>query len=939
MTDTIKTQEVLFGANAPFIEELYKLYLEDSNKLDPEWRQYFASFPAPATMRDAALPTSTKIIGLSSEPSQTKSVSDAAISSSELMQAKLKILLERYRQFGHKLVLLDPLGIEQLPTAIELELDPANYGISSADDNIAVSNVDFAVPNGKCRELIDLIKSAYSSRIGIEFTHIYSLAEQEWIADFFESLMLTSPISDVQRLKILEVITEIETFEHYLHTKFPGAKRFSVEGGETAIAGIDFALEKIAAIEHIKDAVIGMAHRGRLATLTKVVGKPYHRVFAEFMGVASFASDLDIAGDVKYHMGYSHDRVLSAGAEVHVSLAANPSHLEAVNAIVAGQLRAKQDIRGVKDSALGILVHGDAAFCGQGIVAECFAMDSLAGYTTSGMIHFVINNQVGFTADATETRKGRYPTEFAKIGNCPILHVNGDDPEAVILATLFAIEYRYKFAKDCVIDVVCYRKYGHNEGDEPMYTQAAMYNIIRQKSSPGEIYAKHLMSKGILSDAAYSELKNKFKAKLDAEYELAKSYQPKPEPLGGRWSKMIIPDYKMMMKEPATGVAASKLRSLGQQLYNSQFGNIEINSKLKKLFEGRLASIQSGNEIEWGTGEALAFASLLAEGTNIRLSGQDVERGTFSHRHSVLHDQRTNATYIPLNNLQEQQGKYQAFNSFLSEYGVLGFEYGYASVSPDNLVIWEAQFGDFANGAQIIFDQFISAAETKWLRLNGMVVMLPHGYEGQGPEHSSARLERYLQLAAENNIQVAVPTTPASMFHLLRRQMHRNFRKPLIIMTPKSLLRHKLAVSDIAEFDAGTQFKPVLSEIDKLDNNKVTKLILCSGKVYYELLEQRRQNQFTNCAIIRLEQLYPFASEAIAQIIAIYQGLKKIVWCQEEPKNMGAWRFVEPYLSDLWQGQVLYAGRSDAASPAAGYAKKHISEQQEVINLAFSIGE
>lgn len=936
MKNSLKpSEDFLFSNNAAFVEELYAAYLQDPSHLDPEWQQYFASLPAPEVNSKINISDALQIIGqkdLDKIPSKTIKPTD----STDALRSKLQLMLTRYRENAHKLVVLDPLGMERLPSAEEIGLSPEQFDIqeSCLDQEAAMS--DFAIESQTVGNLVQAIQHVYSSNIGIEFAHIHNQAEKQWIANRFEQLMLSSPLNTEDKKTILSTLAEVETFEQYIHTKFPGAKRFSIEGGETTIAAIDFAVEKIAKMEHIQDVVIGMAHRGRLATLTKIAGKPYHTVLAEFMGTASFPTELDIAGDVKYHMGYSCDRTLKCGSNVHISLAPNPSHLEAVNPVVAGQLRAKQDISKSQHSALGILLHGDAAFCGQGIVAECFAMDGLPAYSTSGIIHFVINNQIGFTADSKETRNNRYSTEFAKIGNCPILHVNGEDPEAVILATLFAIEYRHQFNKACVVDVVCYRKYGHNEGDEPMYTQAPMYNIIKRKQTPGALYAASLEKHAVINAEYWDSLKTQLKTMLNTEFDLARSYAPKPEPLQGRWAGLTTPSEKEIHIQPKTGVSQKTLLDLGSKIY-SEPHEIAIHPKLKKLFHNRMQDLSEGAELEWAIGETLAFATMLTEGTNIRISGQDAERGTFSHRHSVLYDQTIDKSYTPLNHLSGDQGHYDVANSFLSEYGVLGFEYGYASVSPKNFVIWEAQFGDFANGAQIMFDQFISSAETKWLRLNGLVMLLPHGYEGQGPEHSSARVERFLQLSAENNMQIVIPTTPASIFHVLRRQMHRNFRKPLVVMTPKSLLRHKLAVSSINDIAEGTKFSPVIDDISNHPKDKIKKLILCSGKVYYDLLEEQRESGDKTAAIIRLEQLYPFPHDDLSKIVKSYKNVKHVVWCQEEPQNMGAWHFVLPYLQNVTSCKIDYAGRRAAASPAAGYAKKHLQEQQALIKLAFTI--
>jgi 2-oxoglutarate dehydrogenase E1 component len=669
------------------------------------------------------------------------------------------------------------------------------------------------------------------------------------------------------------------------------------------------------------------------------MNKPYRAIFSEFMGSSAFPSDLGVTGDVKYHMGYSSDKTTKSGKKVHLSLTANPSHLEAVNPVVAGKVRAKQDcMNRDRRKVVGILIHGDAAFCGQGVVAESLVMSGLAPYDVGGIFHIVINNQIGFTANSYDSRASKYCTEVAKVVGAPIFHVNGDDVEAVVLVTKIACEYRQKFQKDVVVDIVCYRKYGHNEGDEPMYTQSVMYEVIKNKQTPAAIYSEKLSNAGLIARNYYPELKQKFKSFLDSEFNEVKNYKPRAQWLEGQWSGFD----RLSEDKLLTGVHKSVLQEIGIKLCSIP-GDFSINHKLAKLFEIRRNDLMSDQPIDWATAEQLAFATLLNEKTPIRFTGQDVERGTFSHRHAVLHSQTDKSIYKPLNNISEDQAFFEIADSNLSEYGVLGFEYGYSIVDPNRLVIWEAQFGDFANGAQIIFDQFISSAETKWLRMSGIVVLLPHGMEGQGPEHSSARLERFLQLCAEDNMCVAYPTTPASIFHLLRRQMKRNFRKPLIIMSPKSLLRHKLAVSSLAELDEGTKFIPVIDEVDReIKAERVKKVIFCSGKVYYDLIESRRERKIDNIVIIRFEQLFPFIEEDVIKIMKKYQTASKFVWCQEEPRNMGAWKFIRHQLDSCLEKasikvQVSYTGRERSASPAVGYLYIHNKQQETLLEEAFEL--
>ena len=940
MTNKFEPTSFLYGSNAVFVEELYQLYLQNPGSIDPSWQDFFRNF---TEKQEAKVRSTAKIILPQEKKVEDLVKNGTAISSTLENSLKAKFMIAAYRQRGHYLSNLDPLGLEKLKTKKELKLDLEDFGFTAEqlDENIDVNQEFSGLSSCSLSELKTLLEQTYSNSMASEFNHIENNEEQKWLFDRIENAHVNNNFSSEEKKNILKELVEVEGFEQYLHTKFVGAKRFSVEGGDSSILATNKIIE-ISADYGVIDIVLGMAHRGRLCTLTQVMKKPYRAVLSEFMGSSAFPNELDIAGDVKYHMGYSSDQVTPKGNKVHLSLTPNPSHLEAVNPVVSGKVRAKQDF--INDSerkkVLGILIHGDAAFCGQGVVAENLVMSGLKPYDVAGIIHFVINNQIGFTANSFDTRPGRYATEVAKMVSAPIMHVNGDDIESVLIATKIAADYRQKFGKDVVLDIVCYRKYGHNEGDEPMYTQGEMYNVIKNKHSPAAIYAKLLINSGVIGADYLDNLRKEFKSSLDLEYEEAKSYKPQAQWLEGMWAGYARSDNT----NTPTGVKKSLLKELGLKLCNIP-KDFPLNSKLAKLFEHRIETLRQDASIDWATGEQLAFATLLNEEIPIRLTGQDCGRGTFSHRHSVLHSQIDSSYYIPLNNLSKKQALYFVADSNLSEYGVLGFEYGYSLVNPKHLVMWEAQFGDFANGAQIIFDQFIVSSETKWLRMSGLVVLLPHGFEGQGPEHSSARLERFLQLAAEENIQVAYPTTPASLFHLLRRQIHRTIRKPLIVMTPKSLLRHKMAVSNLSELDEGTYFLPVLDEVNNnINASNVKRVIFCSGKIYYDILEKRTASKINDIVIIRLEQLYPFDKDMVVKIMKKYNNAKELVWCQEEPKNMGSWNFVHSYFAECQKiakinSELLYIGRLEAASPASGYLYTHNKQQEILVKEALKLVE
>ena len=930
MSSNFEKNSFLFGGNSVFVEELYQQYLQNPSSVDTSWQEFFRDYDSSAQKQHPSWGSYPKIIGTTNPdakpekkppvaPLEIAAASSTPHNDASTLTLKAKLLVEAYKERAHLLTTLDPLGLEKPKTKAEIALEPANFGIDNTADKI-----DPILGANTVAELISKLDSTYAGTIGMECAHVLEMKEREWLHEQFQS---RASISKDEKMTILQSLVDTEGMESYIHTKFPGAKRFSVEGGDSSIAGLEYSIEYLST-HGATEVMIGMAHRGRLATLTRIVGKPDRALLAEFAGKSAFDKSLGIAGDVKYHMGYQNQKTCKSGNVLDISLLPNPSHLEAVNPVLAGAVRARQDAIGDTNrrKVVGILIHGDAAFCGQGVVPESMTMSYLKPFDVGGIFHVVINNQVGFTANAKDGHPGRYSTDVAKMSGSPILHVNGDDPEAVIFAYKLAVEYTQKFGKDAVVEIICYRKYGHNEGDEPMYTQPVMYDIIKKKQSPGAIYAARLEKEGTLATGDFSAIQQKFKAYMDDEFAHAMEYAPKPHKFTGLWEGFVRNDDKAIK----TAVDKDELVELGTKLCNVP-ADFALNPKLEKLFDLRKEDLTKDQPIDWATGEQLAFATLLKDGTNIRLIGQDAGRGTFSHRHSVLHDQKNDAVYLPLNNFGAS-GKYEVADSNLSEYGVLGFEFGYSTINPKHMVIWEAQFGDFANSAQIMFDQFIASSETKWMQMSGLVLLLPHGFEGQGPEHSSARLERYLQACAENNIQVVNPTNPASLFHLLRRQMMRNFRKPLIIMSPKSLLRHKLATSKLDDLATG-HFMEVIDD-EAHYHKTATRLVLCSGKVYYDLFEAREKAGLKNVALIRFEQLYPFPEKQIVEIVEKYKSAHEIIWCQEEPKNMGAWNFVH---SNLDYNKLLYIGRKEAASPATGYMSVHTEEQVGLVKQALGI--
>jgi 2-oxoglutarate dehydrogenase E1 component len=782
--------------------------------------------------------------------------------------------------------------------------------------------------------------------------HISNAAHKAWIQERIEGPDKEISFTREGRRAILNKLIEAEGFEKFCDVKFTGTKRFGLDGAESLIPALEQIIKRGGNLG-VKEIVVGMPHRGRLNVLTQVMGKSHRALFHEFKGGSANPDAVEGSGDVKYHLGASSDREFD-GNRIHLSLTANPSHLEIVDPVVMGKVRAKQDQHGdppdMRISVLPLLMHGDAAFAGQGVVAECFALSDLKGYRTGGSLHFIVNNQIGFTTYPRYSRSSPYPSDVAKMIDAPIFHVNGDDPEAVVFAAKVAIEFRQKFHKPVVIDMFCYRRHGHNEGDEPAFTQPVMYKKIGAHPTTLEIYAKRLVAEGVMTDGEVDKAKADWRARLDAEFEAGTGYKPnKADWLDGKWAGFKIAGEEEDARRGVTGLNTSELKEIGRKITKVPDG-FRVHRTIGRFLENRIKAIDSGVGIDWATGEALAVCSLLLEGHHVRLSGQDSERGTFSQRHSVLIDQEDESRYTPFNHLGGEQGHYEVINSLLSEEAVLGFEYGYSLAEPNALAMWEAQFGDFANGAQVLFDQFISSGERKWLRMSGLVCLLPHGYEGQGPEHSSARLERYLQMCAEDNMQVVYPTTPANYFHVLRRQLHREIRKPLIVMTPKSLLRHKRAVSQLDELGKGTTFHRILyddaqmlpdEKIKLVGDDKIRRVVLCTGKVYYDLYEEREKRGVDDIYLMRVEQLYPVPLKALVMELGRFKGAE-IVWCQEEPRNMGAWHFIEPYLEwvlnqiNAPNRRPRYAGRAAAAATATGLMSKHLAQLKAFLDEALN---
>lgn len=929
----------LSGGNAAYVEELYELYLHDPNAVPEEWRTYFQKLPAEgSTATDVSHSTiRDHFVLLAKNQRRAQPVSAGSVSSEhEKKQVEVLRLIQAYRMRGHQAAKLDPLGLWQRPAPVDLSIN--HYGLTNADLDTTFRAGDLFIgkEEASLREIFDALQQTYCRTIGAEFTHIVDTEQRSWFQQRLESVRGRPAFSADIQSHLLERVTAAEGLEKYLGTKYPGTKRFGLEGGESLIPMLDELIQRSGSYG-TKEVVIGMAHRGRLNVLVNTFGKNPRELFDEFEGKKKVELG---SGDVKYHQGFSSN-VMTAGGEVHLAMAFNPSHLEIVSPVVEGSVRARQDRRNdtVGDKVLPISIHGDAAFAGQGVVMETFQMSQTRGFKTGGTVHIVINNQVGFTiSNPLDSRSTEYCTDVAKMIQAPILHVNGDDPEAVLFVTQLAVDYRMQFKRDVVIDLVCYRRRGHNEADEPNGTQPLMYQQIAKQRTTRELYSDSLIQAGRLDADRVQAKVDEYRSALDNGLHVVKSLVKEP-------NKELFVDWRPYLGHAWTARHDTRfdlktLQELSAKLLELPEGFL-VQRQVSKIYEDRQKMQAGGLPINWGYAETMAYATLLFEGHPVRITGQDVGRGTFSHRHAALHNQKDASTYLPLQNLFAGQPKFDLYDSFLSEEAVLAFEYGYSTTTPNALVIWEAQFGDFANGAQVVVDQFITSGEHKWGRLCGLTMLLPHGYEGQGPEHSSARLERYLQLCAEHNVQVCVPTTPAQIYHLLRRQVIRPLRKPLIVLTPKSLLRHKLAISTLEDLAEGS-FQTVIPEIDTLDPKKVTRLVLCSGKVYYDLLEKRRAEGREDIAIVRIEQLYPFPEDDLVEILAPYTELTNVVWCQEEPMNQGAWYSSQHHMRRILgrhnKALVLeYAGRDASAAPACGYASMHAEQQEKLLQDAFTV--
>jgi 2-oxoglutarate dehydrogenase E1 component len=917
----------LTGANAGFIAQLYARFLEDPDAVDASWREFFSEMgdDASAALVDFHRPTSR-------QPAAPQLAEGAAIDSIRALN-----LIRAYRVRGHLEADLDPLGLAK--RGPYPELDYRSYGFTEADldREIFINNL-LGRERALLREIIAILRATYCGRIGVEYMHIQVPAERVWIQEKFEKPSRPALAVSIRK-EILQALTAAEIFERFLDRRYTGTKRFGIEGAESLMPALETILRRGSELG-TREFVIGMPHRGRLNVLANFVGKPFAAIFSEFQGNATQPEHVHGSGDVKYHLGTSGDREVG-GQTVHLSLAANPSHLEAVDPVVLGKVRAKQYQRGDNErtQVAGIQMHGDAAFAGQGLVAESLELSELDGFCTGGTIHIIVNNQIGFTTSPSAARSSPYPSDVAKGVQAPIFHVNGDDPEAVFEVARAAAEYRQEFKKDVVIDLFCYRRHGHNESDEPAFTQPLMYRAIARHPTTRQIYAGRLVAARVVDEAEVAAMATRFVAGLEAQFEAARGYRPnKADWLEGAWAGLeeAPEDIRHDDRRGDTGVAIETLREVGRGLVTVPEG-FRLNPKIARQLEAKRAAIEAGEGIDWATAEALAIASLCAEGTHVRMSGQDSGRGTFSHRHAILVDQETEERYVPINHVRAGQAPFEIIDSPLSEAGVVGFEYGYSLADPSTLVLWEAQFGDFANGAQVIIDQFLSAGEAKWLRMSGLVMLLPHGYEGQGPEHSSARLERYLQLCAEDNIQVCNLTSAANYFHALRRQVRRNFRKPLVVFTPKSLLRAKEVMSRLDEMGPDTSFHRVIDETETIAaDDKVRRVVLCSGKIYFDLVKARAEKGEDGVALIRVEQLYPFPFNTLGKVLRHYRNAE-IVWCQEEPQNMGAWNFVDRRIEEVLAGlgvaakRPRFAGRAEAASPATGLFKRHVEEQTHLV--------
>ena len=950
----------LYGPSSSYIESLFHKYKKNNSSVDKSWQDFFSTMPKgeDSIVGKPILPMSefndipsfsevdspksdidVKIYGMANEVNS--SLSSSQIRSATIDSIRALMMIRAYRMRGHLIADLDPLNIEKKLNHPELMPETYGFDNKNRDRKIYIDFVlgqEFATVN----EMLDILKRTYCSTLGVEFLHITDPEQKSWIQERIEGADKEISFTSEGKKAILSKLVEAEGFEKFCARKYTGTKRFGLDGAESMIPALEQIIKRGGNLG-LSDIVIGMPHRGRLNVLANVMQKPMSAIFNEFKGGSSNPADVEGSGDVKYHLGASSDRKFD-GNNVHLSLTANPSHLEAVDPVVLGKVRAKQDE--MKDTnrnkVLPLLIHGDASFAGQGIVSECLGLSGLKGHKTGGSIHFIVNNQIGFTTSPGYARSSPYPSDVAKMVDAPIFHVNGDDPEAVVYAAKVGTEFRQKFNKPVVIDMICYRRFGHNEGDEPSFTQPLMYKEIRSHKTTTKIYSDKLISEDLIDSNFLDKLQKDFKVNLDADFEKANNYKPnKADWLDGAWKGFSLPDNGE--RKGVTGIPVDKLRTIGNILYDIP-PDFKVHKTLTRVLSERINSIKNGENIDWATAEALAYGSLIDEGVSVRLSGQDSERGTFSHRHSVLHDQENESRLIPLNHLSQNGSKFDVINSMLSEEAVLGFEYGYSLARPSTLTLWEAQFGDFANGAQVIIDQFICSGEAKWLRMCGLVLLLPHGYEGQGPEHSSARLERFLQLCAEDNIQVANCTTPANYFHILRRQIHRNFRKPLVIMTPKSLLRNKNAVSNINQFSVGETFHRLLWDDDHeqlIKNSSIEKLILCSGRIYYDLYEERKKYKDSNTYILRVEQLYPFPEKGLLKELNRHKNIKEIIWCQEEPKNMGGWAYMKENIDDLFskrdikQETIKYVGRAASASTATGLMANHKAQLENIFKRVF----
>ena len=961
----------LQGHNAQYVEQLYARYANDPHAVDESWRAFFETLggdapqgpswarpdwpPVPGGELVAALDgqwgddidpkaAGDKIKSKAQEKGVT--VSEEQVRKAVLDSVRAIMLIRAYRIRGHLAADLDPLKLTEHPP--QPELDPASYGFTPDDMNrpIFLDNV-LGLEMATMTEIVAIVKRTYCGTFALQYMHISNADESGWLKERIEGYGKEIAFTQAGRKAILRKLVESEGFEKFLGVKYLGTKRFGLDGGEALIPAMEQIVKRGGSLG-VEDIIVGMPHRGRLNILATVMGKPYRAIFNEFQGGSFKPEDVDGSGDVKYHLGASSDREFD-GNNVHLSLTANPSHLEAVNPVVIGKARAKQQQLGDHDrvKVLPILLHGDAAFAGQGVVAECFGLSGLKGHKTGGTIHLVVNNQIGFTTSPHNSRSSPYPTDIALMVEAPIFHVNGDDPEAVVHAARVATEFRQKFHKDVVIDMFCYRRFGHNEGDEPMFTQPSMYREIKKHKTTLQLYSDKLVQDGLIAEGEVEDMKAAFQAELNEEFEAGKVFRPnKADWLDGRWAHLNTAKGEYQRGE--THAPMDVLQDVGKALSYVPEG-FTPHKTVQRIMDAKAEMLKTGQGYDWATAEAMAFGTLLVEGVPVRLSGQDCTRGTFSQRHSGIIDQKTEARHYPLNYIREGQAEFDVIDSMLSEYAVLGFEYGYTLAEPNGLTLWEAQFGDFANGAQIMIDQFVCPGERKWLRMSGLVMLLPHGYEGQGPEHSSARIERFLQLSAEDNWIVANCTTPANYFHILRRQMHRNFRKPLIIFTPKSLLRHKRCVSKLEEMGPGSSFHRVLwddaqygSSTTKLKkDDKIKRVVMCSGKVYYDLLDARDEQGLDDVYLMRMEQLYPFPALSLTKELNRFPKAE-MVWCQEEPKNQGPWSFIEPNIEWVLErigakhGRARYAGRNAAASPATGLAAQHKHEQETLINEALT---